>query len=309
MIKSWKNKNLKSFADKTIVITGATNGLGLEALKHLCSLDANVIVGVRNTERASLQAKEILALHPNANITIFKLDLTNLDSILEFAENVKSTCPKGFDALINNAGIYAQEEEILEYGYEKHFFTNTLAPIILSKSLLPVLEKQPDSKIIFVSSVSFNFTKINFNDIDFTHQKSKMNLYANTKRWLTFYALEMANTLREKGSNTSVVICHPGVSGTTLMSPKKNKFLRVCFKPVQALMNLILLPPKKASLTEVASVIAKTDNFEWISPSTFNIWGYPKKTRLKIKHFKPLEIKECYEKIEEILANLQNVKK
>lgn len=308
MINSWKNKKLKTFKGKTIVLTGATSGLGLETLKHLCSLGANVIVGVRNTKRAESQAKKILETFKDASITIFKLDLTSLDSILEFAENVKTVCKNGFDALINNAGIYAQEEEILEYGYEKHFFTNTLAPIILSKSLLPVLEKQPDSKIIFVSSISFNFTKINFSDIDFTHQKSKMNLYANTKRWLTFYALEMAKVLEEKGSNTSVVICHPGVSGTTLMSPKKNKFLRACFKPVQALMNLLLLPPKKASLTEVTAVIAKTDDFEWISPSVFNIWGYPKKTRIKIKHFKPYEIIECYEKIEEIISKMTNVK-
>ncbi len=309
MIKNWKNKKLKTFKGKTIVITGATNGLGLEALKHLCSLEANVIVGVRNTERASLQAKEILNTYKNATITIFKLDLTNIDSILEFAKNVKTICPNGFDALINNAGIYAQEEEILKYGYEKHFFTNTLAPIILSKALLSVLEKQPDSKIIFVSSISFNFTKINFNDIDFSHQKNKMNLYANTKRWLTFYAIEMAQMLEEKGSNTSVIICHPGISGTSLMGPKKNNFLKACFKPIQALMNVLLLPPKKASLTEVASVIAKTDALEWISPSKFNIWGYPKKTRIKIKHFKPLETKECYEKIEEILTDLQNVEK
>ena len=59
MIKSWKNKNLKPFASKTIVLTGATNGLGLEALKHLCSLDANVIVGVRNTERAQIPATSL----------------------------------------------------------------------------------------------------------------------------------------------------------------------------------------------------------------------------------------------------------
>ncbi len=308
MIESWKNKNLNNLSNKTIVITGTTSGLGLEALKHLASVDANIIVGVRNIEKAETQAKEIQRLHPASKITILKLDLSDIFSIYEFAENVKSLCTEGIFALINNAGIFAQPKAILDNGYEKHFFTNTLAPIILSKELLPALEKQQNSKIVFVSSISFNKVKINFDDIDLKNETKNINTYANTKRWLTFYALEMAKFLKSENSNVSVTTCHPGITGTALMNPKNGTFSKITYRVCDIGQKILFPSPKKASLTELASINAKTDSFEWISPSIFNIWGYPKKTKLKIRHFEPNQITECYNKIEEILAKITNVK-
>ena len=308
MINSWKNKNLNNLQNKTIVITGTTSGLGFEALKHLVSMGANIIVGVRNTQKAENQAKEIQQLNPASKITILKLDLSDLGSIYEFAENVKSLYTEGVFALINNAGIFAQPKSVLNYGYEKHFFTNTLAPIILSKKLLPVLEKQQNSKIVFVSSISFNKVKINFDDIDLKNDTKNINTYANTKRWLTFYALELAKVLKAKNSNVSVAICHPGITGTALMNPKNGTFSKITYRFCDIGQKILFPSPKKASLTELASINAKTNDFEWISPSIFNIWGYPKKTKLKIRHFNPNEITDCYNKIEEILSKITNVK-
>lgn len=305
MIKFWKNKNLTSLKNKRIVITGTTSGLGLETLKHLASLNCEIVVGVRNTKKANEQKTEILKFFPNAKIEIFKLDLTDIESISSFSKNIKNHFSSGFDALVNNAGIFAQPKQILNSGYEKHFFTNTLAPIILSKSLLPSLQKQPNSKIIFVGSISFNNAIINTNDIDIAKNKNNITTYANSKRWLIFYSLALAKKLKEENSNTSVTICNPGISGTSLMNPKNGTFSNILYKITSTGQKILFPSPKKASLTELFSIIAKTENFEWISPKIFGIWGYPNISKLKIKHFKKEDISFCYDKIEEIIQNLQ----
>lgn len=309
MIKSWKNKKLGSLKGKRIVITGTTSGLGFETLKHLVSLSCEIAVGVRNTARAAFQVEEILKKFPFAKIQVFKLDLTNIDSILNFAKEIKTYFCDGFDALINNAGIFAQPKEVLSSGYEKHFFTNTIAPIILTKELLPLLQKQPDSKVVFLGSISFNKSKTDFSSIDKLAEKNNIVTYANSKRWLTFYAIELAQKLKEEGSFTSVTVCNPGISGTSLLSPKNGNFSKLKFKVTDIGQKLLFPSPKKASLTELASIIAKTEDFEWISPSLFGIWGYPKISRLKIKHLEPCEIKDCYNTVEEITSKLLNVKK
>ena len=162
-------------------------------------------MGVRNTARAAFQVEEILKKFPFAKIQVFKLDLTNIDSILNFAKEIKTYFCAGFDALINNAGIFAQPKEVLSSGYEKHFFTNTIAPIILTKELLPLLQKQPDSKVVFLGSISFNKSKTNFSSIDKLAEKNNIVTYANSKRWLTFYAIELAQKLKEEGKFYSVI--------------------------------------------------------------------------------------------------------
>ena len=202
-------------------------------------------------------------------------------------------CQDGIDVLINNAGIFSNGKEILNNGYEKHFFTNCIAPFMLSKILKPLLNE--NSKLIFLGSLSCNFSKIDFNDIDFRTRTSDLQIYSNTKRWLTFAALKLKDEL--KASNICVNIVHPGISATSLF---KSWALKI-FNP---LMKLVFPSVKKASLCEIAGIFFSTNSFEWIGPTKFKVWGYPKVNKLKIKYFKPEEVDKCYEKINEIVSGL-----
>ena len=152
--KKWLIKNCHELKDKIVVITGTTSGIGFESLKHLCHLNAKIIAGVRNTNLAETQKESLLKIYPNANIVIYHLDLADVSSIKLFAENILKNHPNGIDALINNAGIFSRPRQILKYGYEQHFFINTIAPIILTNLLLPALEKNKNSNIVlFQASV------------------------------------------------------------------------------------------------------------------------------------------------------------
>lgn len=292
-LNNWLKKNTTSLKHKNIVITGTTNGLGLETLKLLARLEASVIVGVRNTARAEEQKREILKNHPLAEITILKIDLSDARSIKDFANRVNFLCSFGIDALINNAGVFSNSKEVLSNGHERHFFTNFVAPIYLSKTLLPLLEMKPNSKIIFLSSISKNFTKINFDDFEFKNNKKDIAAYANSKRLLTYAAMK----LKEESKDVHVNIVHPGVSPTALFSNSS-------FKIFSPLLKLMFPSAKKACLNEVAGLFFETKQNEWIGPRVFNIWGKPKKTKNKIKNFNQSEFDKCHEKTTEILTEL-----
>ena len=292
---TWLKKNTSSLSEKNVVITGTTNGLGFQTLKLLCKLGANIITGVRDTVKAENQKKEILKEYPNAQITVYKLDLSDISSVKKFINKVRFLCSDGIDILINNAGLFSKEKRILNNGYEQHFFINCVAPIFLTKSLVPHLEMRENSKVVFLGSISCNFTEIDFEDFDYKNNENDMHAYANSKRWLTFSAFKLKEELKDK--NITVNVVHPGISPTSL-------FLNSRFKKLQPILKLIFPSPKKACLCEIVGSFKNTKQGEWIGPRIFNIWGKPKISKLKIKHFHEEELGKCYEKINEIISEI-----
>lgn len=301
-INKWLKNNCSSLSGKTIVITGTTGGIGSSVLKHLAFLGANVITGVRNTERAKVQYEKLKKQYPNFKLKILKLDLCDTASISTFANEVSKICGNGIDALINNAGVYAQNIEILKCGYEKHFFVNCLAPILLTKKLFPLLEKK-QSKIVFVSSISIFFTHIDLNDIDSRLVKNKTKIYASSKKWLTLYAEKLSKEL--SSTSVSVAIVHPGVTSSSLFAPKYKTIKKIFYPTLKFLMRLIFPSTDKASLSEVYALYTNTLPNEWIGPTVFfNIYGRPKKKILKLAQNDTENQNTCYETINNIINNI-----
>ncbi len=292
-INSWLKKNCKSLKHKTIVITGTTNGLGFETLKLLCRLEANVIVGVRNTAKAEAQKKELLKTYPTAEITILKVDLSDARSIKDFSNRVHFLSSFGIDALVCNAGVFAKEKQILPNGHEIHFFTNFVAPIYLSKKLMPLLEMKESSKIVLLGSLSQNFTKLNFEDIEFSKTEKMVDAYANSKRLLAY----AAQKLKTESEKVIVNLVHPGISPTSLVLNSSAKVLSPFIK-------LLFSNAKKACLTELAGIFSYTKSNEWIGPSVFGVWGRPKVLKHKIKNFSNEEFQKCNEVLDEILNTM-----
>ena len=138
-----------TFTTKTILITGATAGLGLAATTLLLQHHASEIVfGVRNTTKGSLIASQILSspqikkVHPNAKITVLHLDLEKYESVMSFAREVREKYEGRLDILLLNAGTGSLRREVLGEGkgHEKTMQVNILSPALLALELLPVLE-------------------------------------------------------------------------------------------------------------------------------------------------------------------------
>lgn len=295
--------NLKNrLNDKTIVITGTSSGLGLESFKILAKTNSHIIVGVRNVQKMNEEMAKFSS-EISARVSVLKLDLTDISSIDNFASEVAKISSDGIDALINNAGIFARKKEVLPNGFEVHFFTNCLAPIILGKKLLPLLSQKPHSKLVFVSSISICNHKVDTGNMQKVDEQNAIKTYANSKRWMTFYVQNLKKEL--VGQNVDVEVVHPGISGTSLLHYSHSKLGKFGFGFVKAGMNLLFPSPKKACLSELAALVMKTNCGEWICPSSpTSVYGYPKVKKLKLKPEQP-DIQEfCYNALNEIINNL-----
>lgn len=298
-------KQLENLENKIIVITGSTSGIGLETLNILSKTKATIVCGVRNIELAEKIKNNILSKNPNAKIENYEIDLADTTKIKNFAERVTKNHPDGIDALICNAGIFARPKNILKNSIEQHYFVNCIAPILLAKQLLPLLEHRKNSKLIFVSSISIKNKKIDFDDIDKKLEKNDIKTYANSKLWPTLYALQLKRQLTLSHSNVTVNIAHPGITATSLMNPKNGKFSKLTYLISNFGMNIIFPNKKKACLCEIYSLFVSTKGNEWIAPKIFQIWGYPKKKKILISKKTINLSQKAYDCIENTINNIK----
>ena len=300
----WLTANFADLKNKIVVVTGTTNGLGNSLLNYLAMLGCEVVCGVRNTNKSNEQIEVLKQTYPSFKATSVELDLCDLTSVKHFSKTINSLYPQGVDSLVLNAGIFAQKKQVLESGFEKHFFVNTISPCLIAKSVIPILNKKTNSSLVFVSSISFNSAKINIENVDVQNENNSIKIYANSKRWLTYFAVELKKELEVQNSNICVNICHPGISGTTLLHSSRGKFSKLTSSILTGGMKLIFPSPQKAVLSELFAISNKTKSNEWIGPKLFNVYGKPKIHKLKYKQSKNNTTSDVYAKIINILDNL-----
>ncbi|XP_054724565.1 retinol dehydrogenase 14-like [Uloborus diversus] len=200
---------------KTVLITGASDGIGKATARDIAKRNARVILACRNVGKANKVAEEIKAETGNFNIIVKALDLCSFESVRKCAEDVLSTEDK-LHVLINNAGIVGpQTREVTEDGCEKVMQSNHFGHFLLTLLLLDLLKKSAPSRIINVSSVAYAFGKINIDDLN--HEKTKyhyMNVYSNSKLANIYFTRELASRLA--GTGITVNTLHPGVVKTNI---------------------------------------------------------------------------------------------
>ncbi len=305
-ISKYIEKHYKLLTNKVVVITGTTSGIGYETEKNLVRLGATIVCGVKNYTLAEENKKKFLLEFPEAKITNIFLDLTDEISISEFADSVKKMFPTGIFALINNAGIFARKKEFLLCKLEQHFFVNAVAPVILTKKLLTLLEKTEQSKLIFVSSISIKNKKIDLFDPDRKNENNTIKIYANAKLWLTLYAMQLKKILKDSKSNVNVNIVNPGITSTSLMDPKNGRISSATFKFCSAGMKLIFPKKQNACLSEVSALFENTRIGEWISPRIFEIWGKPCHQIMKFSNKMKDLAPRSYIILNDIIKNVEN---
>ncbi len=140
---------------KTILLTGATGGIGRALTKVLIEQGANLILVARNTRLLKVESKKIQALHPTLNITTFTCDLTNSTDRKRLVSKLRRRYPT-IDCLINCAGIgiYKPFAKVTEKDWSESFALNVTAPYFLTQSLLPFLRTSKLSLVINIGSCS-----------------------------------------------------------------------------------------------------------------------------------------------------------
>ena len=273
-LEKWINSNTHLLTNQLAIVVGGTGSIGKEVVDILLQLKAKVIIAARNTNKAEALKNQLLLKYPEAKIYIEYLDLLSLESIDKFQLEIDKKYPKA-DIFINNAGVYHLPKSLSKDGYEIHFATNTLGNFYLSKKILYDLKE--NAKMVFVSSLSANFYKINFKDIQLSHCHNNIKVYAVSKRFMMANTLSLKQTLQH--SSIDVNIVHPGVCATELFTKSHSKIFNLIVYP---LMKIVFHSPRKAALNIIKGIFVETSENEWIVPKgLFGVWGYPKVAKMK----------------------------
>lgn len=203
------------WTDKTILITGCSSGLGVEAAKALALTGATLYLTARNPDKAK-QALGDLAGQSNCHI--LKLDLNSLADVRQFAKDFTSQCPK-LNIFIANAGVMACPEGRTEDGFETQFGTNHLARFLLLHLVHPCLKaaSTPDfnSRVVILSSIAHRFGSVNFENYNLEGVYSPDAAYSQSKTADLWTAMAYDRRMRSQGIRAWAV--QPGGVATGLM--------------------------------------------------------------------------------------------
>ena len=197
---------------KTILITGATAGIGKAAAIELAKKGHTIILHGRCLQKAEETQSEIINLTGNTKVEIVIADLFLIKDVAILAETVKRK-HQTLDVLINNAGgIMSKVREVTTEGIEKTMAVNLFAPYLLTTLLLPLLKKSSDGRVINVSSNSHQLNaKPDFSDLQLEKNYDPLRAYGNSKLFLIWITEHFALEYKQRGfSNLKFNSLHPG---------------------------------------------------------------------------------------------------
>jgi NAD(P)-dependent dehydrogenase (short-subunit alcohol dehydrogenase family) len=216
---NWTAENIPNLSGKTILITGANSGLGLEAATILGSKGAEVIMAVRNLKKGEEALAKIKSLYPKAKVELMQIDLSDFDSIRNFANKFKARY-KTLDVLMNNAGVMNPvKRELTKQGFEIQFGTNHLGHFLLTGLLLDVLKNTPGSRVVTQSSIMHKIkADIHFDDLNWEKRYDKVEAYSQSKLANLLFTYQLDNLLKANKINVIAVASHPGYTDTNLQN-------------------------------------------------------------------------------------------
>lgn len=264
-------------SDKTIVITGANSGIGLETSRELARGGATVVMACRDLARAKAARADIANSVPGAKLALVPLDLASLASVRACADTLVAQWPR-IDVLINNAGLFPFKRQLTEDGFEMQFGVNHLAHFALTGHLLDRLTSTPGSRVHSTSSSAAFGGKINFDDLMGEKNYSRWTAYGQSKLANALFATELNRRLHAAGHTTMANSSHPGLVMTHLQenslaqsgAPLAERVLYGILSPLLAQdINMGVLPQLYASTAPEAK------GGLFYGPKTLRMRGYP----------------------------------
>ncbi|MEO0410833.1 MAG: SDR family NAD(P)-dependent oxidoreductase [Pseudomonadota bacterium] len=179
---------------KTILITGATDGIGLETAKMMAPDGHTLLLHGRNPEKLQAAADTFSSIEGSGQIKAYRADLSNLSEVETMADAVRTDFDK-IDALINNAGVFKMSNPLTHDGFDARFVVNVVAPFMLTKALLPILGA--DGRVVNLSSAAQ--APVNVQGFLNKQSFSDSDAYAQSKLALTMWSFGMAKELDTDG--------------------------------------------------------------------------------------------------------------
>jgi NAD(P)-dependent dehydrogenase (short-subunit alcohol dehydrogenase family) len=230
-----------SLQGKTVLVTGATSGLGKQTALALARLGAHVVLVGRNPERGLPALAEVQAAGGTAELLCS--DFSSLAEVRALASAFHARHPR-LHVLVNNAGAtYMQRRESAD-GHELTFAANHLAPFLLTQLLLPALKEAKAARVVNVSSVVHQTAQLDFDDLHSVKRYGGLHVYAKSKLANVLFTYELARRL--EGSGVTANCLHPGIVATGF-GQNQEGFFKGLFRFASPLFS----SPEKGARTQV----------------------------------------------------------
>jgi NAD(P)-dependent dehydrogenase (short-subunit alcohol dehydrogenase family) len=200
---------------RTVLVTGASTGLGLETARALATTGAHVVLTARSGEKGRAAEAAIRSGVADASLEHGILDLASLASVRAFADWFLARHDR-LDVLINNAGVMFTPLERTADGFELQLGTNYLGPFLLTVLLIPALRKGAPSRVVNLSSVAHEFSDVDWDDLNYQSRPyDKFEAYGQSKTATILFTRELDRRLAPEGVRSFAV--HPGSIPTELL--------------------------------------------------------------------------------------------
>lgn len=205
--------------EKIFVITGATSGIGQAAAEMLARSGAAIIGVGRSLGRCRLEQARLARLNPRGRVAFLTADLSLQADVRRLAQEIKEQLDAwqitALDGLVNNAGAFTYWMKLTPDGIETQWAVNHLAPFLLTRQILPLLQAAPQARIVTVSSGSHYGARLNWNDVQLRRRYNGLRAYGNTKLANVLFTREI-NRLLGEGSSVRAFAADPGLVQTDI---------------------------------------------------------------------------------------------
>jgi retinol dehydrogenase 14 len=202
---------MEPMAGRTVLITGATSGIGRATALGLARMGAHLAITGRDRVRTEDAAREIRAAG-GGRVDLFIADMSSQTEVRELAEQVlQSLSP--IHVLINNVGGYFDTRHTTADGLERTFALNHLAPFLLTNLLLEKLKQSASARVVTVSSNAQATGRIDFSDLQGERSYSGARAYSQSKLANVLFSYELARRLN--GTSVTANALHPGLVSTS----------------------------------------------------------------------------------------------
>ncbi|MHA1111186.1 MAG: SDR family NAD(P)-dependent oxidoreductase [Promethearchaeota archaeon] len=245
-------EKMRDFNKKTVVITGATSGIGKAVALKMAELGHKIIIVARNHDKIKKLMHEITHTTQNVDLKYYVVDLSVLHEIYWIGLQIAKENPV-IDILVNNAGIFTDKRTMTIDGFESTFAINYLSPFLLTHTLFSSLCKSKNAQVLNVSSSAHYFGKVHWDDLGFSKRWYGFKAYGQSKLLLNMASFELARRLKE--TNIRVNAIHPGVVRTNLGGNLEKKESRSAENFMSRMVIMLGITPKESgdAIVEVLS--------------------------------------------------------
>jgi NAD(P)-dependent dehydrogenase (short-subunit alcohol dehydrogenase family) len=199
----------KAMQGKTVLITGANQGIGKATAFALALRGARVVMVARNAEKGRAAVADIEASTGSKNVELMVADLSSLSQVRKLASDFKAKNDR-LDVLVNNAGVVVPDRRVTVDGFEETFAINHLAHFLLTRELLDILYASAPARVVNVSSAAHRHARMQWGDLQFTqHRYNQWRAYGQSKLANILFTYELARRIDSRKVSANAL--HPGV--------------------------------------------------------------------------------------------------